>query len=126
MPSKRSLLFDRWPRFASRHPWYVLAGGLIVVSGFIALYVITGGSYTTSFEVPGTESQRAVDLLEERFSQTAGDPATALRAVAPLPSSNFQWATRPAVGPAADAAAGAGGEDEAASDATSAAGSARP
>ncbi len=75
MPQKRSFLFDRWPRFASCHPWYVLAGGLIVVAGFVALYVMAGGSYTTSFEIPGADSQRAVDLLEERFPQTAGDPA---------------------------------------------------
>ncbi len=32
-----------------------------------------GGSFSTSFSLPGTESQRAVDLLKQRFPQAAGD-----------------------------------------------------
>ncbi len=76
MPKKGSFFFNRWPRFASGHPWYVLAGALVVLAGFVALYVVGGGRYATSFRVPGTESQRLVDLLEERFPETAGDPAT--------------------------------------------------
>jgi len=76
MPRKRSFLFDRWPRFASRHPWYVLAGVLVILAGIVGLYAVAGGRYVNSFSIPGTESQRLVDLLEERFPQTAGDPAT--------------------------------------------------
>jgi RND superfamily putative drug exporter len=68
-------LFDRWPRFASRHPWYVLAGVLVTVLGIVALYAVAGGQYKESFNLPGTESQRLIDLLKERFPQTAGDPA---------------------------------------------------
>ena len=75
MPQKRPFLFDRWPRFASRHPWYVIAGALLTVVGIVTLYVIAGGQYVESLNVPGTESQRLIDLLEERFPQTAGDPA---------------------------------------------------
>jgi RND superfamily putative drug exporter len=76
MPRKLSFLFDRWPRFASRHPWYVVAGALVIVVGIVALYTMAGGRYVNSFNIPGTESQRLIDLLEERFPQTAGDPAT--------------------------------------------------
>ena len=75
MSRRRSLLFERWPRFASRHPWYVLAGALVTVVGIVALYAVAGGRYTENFNLPGTESQRLIDLLEERFPQTAGDPA---------------------------------------------------
>ena len=75
MPERRSFLFDRWPRFASRHPWYVLAGALVTVVGFVALHAVAGGQYRDSFSLPGTESQRLIDLLKERFPQTAGDPA---------------------------------------------------
>ena len=75
MPERRSFLFDRWPRFASRHPWSVLAGAAIFLAAFAMLYAIAGGRYADVFNLPGTESQRLIDLLEERFPQTAGDPA---------------------------------------------------
>jgi len=75
MPPKRSFLFDRWPRFASRHPWYVIAGALVTVAGIAALYAMAGGRYVEGLNIPGAESQRLIDLLEERFPQTAGDPA---------------------------------------------------
>jgi len=75
VPKRRSFLFDRWPRFAARHPWYVLAGALVIVLGIVALHAVTGGQYKESFNLPGTESQRLIDLLEERFPETAGDPA---------------------------------------------------
>lgn len=74
---KRSLLFDRWPRLASRHPWKVLGGTLIAITAFAILFAVGGGTYGgASFSLPGTESQRLVDLLEERFPSTAGDSAT--------------------------------------------------
>ena len=92
MPQKRSLLFDRWPRFASRHTWYVLVGALVVLAGFVALYAVAGGRYVTDFTIPGTESQRAVDMLEERFPQTAGDPATVVvRAAAGVYDPEVRW-----------------------------------
>jgi len=75
MPQKRSFFFDRWPRFASHHPWAVLAGALATVLGIVALNAVAGGQYKESFNLPGTESQRLINLLEERFPQTAGDPA---------------------------------------------------
>jgi RND superfamily putative drug exporter len=75
MPPSRSFFFDRWPRFASHHPWYVLAGALATVAGIAVLYTVASGSYVESFNLPGTESQHLIDLLEERFPETAGDPA---------------------------------------------------
>ena len=71
-----SFLFDRWPRYASRHPRRVLLGALIAVVAFGALFYSVGGTFGEGFSVPGTESQRLRDLLEERFPQTAGDSAT--------------------------------------------------
>ena len=71
-----SFLFERWPRFASRHPWRVLTGALALVVAVGALFVVVGGEYRDNFSLPGTESQRLVDLLEERFPRTAGGSAT--------------------------------------------------
>ncbi len=73
---KRSWLFDRWPRFACRHPWSVIAGALIFVIVCGALWATLRGEFGTgSFSLPGTESQALSDLLNERFSEIAGDTA---------------------------------------------------
>ena len=76
MSQPPSFLFDRWPRFASLHPWWVLAGAGAALVGFAALYAMLGGRYVDSFSIPGTESQRLVNLLRERSPLTAGDRAT--------------------------------------------------
>ncbi len=76
--TRPSLLFDRWPRFAARHPWRVLAGAAIVVAGLITANVAAGGSFVDEFSIPGTESQQAFDVLLERFPQQSGDVATAV------------------------------------------------
>jgi RND superfamily putative drug exporter len=44
---------------------------LIVVAGGLASGL--GSGYTNNFTLPGTESQRALDLLRSRFPQQAGD-----------------------------------------------------
>ncbi|MCW2994994.1 MAG: Integral rane protein [Conexibacter sp.] len=45
--------------------------GLIVAAGGLAAAAGTG--YVNNFTLPGTESQRALDLLRDRFPQQAGD-----------------------------------------------------
>jgi putative drug exporter of the RND superfamily len=57
--------------------------GLWVVA-FVLLAALWGsaaGSYVNNFRLPGTESQRAYDLLKSRFPQQAGDTATVVFAV---------------------------------------------
>ena len=76
MSSQRSLLFDRWPRFAAHHPWRVLAAGLAVIIVLIIASSTAGGRFVDSFSIPGAESQQAYDLLNDRFPQQAGDTAT--------------------------------------------------
>ena len=44
---------------------------LIVAAGVLASGV--GSGYVNNFTMPGTESQRALDLLRDRFPQQAGD-----------------------------------------------------
>jgi RND superfamily putative drug exporter len=54
------------------------------VAAFVLLGALWGtaaGEYVNNFRLPGTESQRAYDLLKERFPQQAGDTATAVFAV---------------------------------------------
>jgi RND superfamily putative drug exporter len=48
-----------------------LWAGLILAAA--ALAAGAGSGYVTNFSLPGTESQRALDLLRDRFPQQAGD-----------------------------------------------------
>ena len=75
-PEKVSFLFDWWPRFACRHPWVVIAGAVTFVVVCGVLWGTMRGEFGTgSFTLPGTESQRLSDLLDERFPSVAGDTA---------------------------------------------------
>jgi putative drug exporter of the RND superfamily len=46
-----------------------------------ALWAVGAGQYVNNFRLPGTESQRAYDLLKDRFPQQAGDTANVVFAV---------------------------------------------
>ncbi|MBI2760510.1 MAG: MMPL family transporter [Chloroflexi bacterium] len=69
-------LFERWARFAVRRRGVVLLSWLGALIALIVAAVSFGGGFTNSFELPGTESQQAFDLLKERFPQQSGDSAT--------------------------------------------------
>src|SRR5258708_3592334 len=66
----------RWARFAARRPWRVLGGWLVllVIAGVLSSTV--GGKFVDSFKIPGAESQKAVDLLTDKFPARSGDSAT--------------------------------------------------
>jgi RND superfamily putative drug exporter len=54
------------------------------VAAFVLLAVLWGaaaGEYVNNFRLPGTESQRAYDLLKERFPEQSGDTASVVFAV---------------------------------------------
>src|SRR4051794_20633454 len=54
---------------AGRHPWRVLSAWVLVAVSAIALNSSFGGSADESFSLPGAESQRAADAIEDRFPQ---------------------------------------------------------
>lgn len=71
-----SFMFDRWPRFAFRHPWRALGMALLV---FVVITVVAsalGAPPNNVFKVPGLEGQTLADLMVDRFPQQAGDSAT--------------------------------------------------
>src|SRR3954463_13990210 len=53
--------------------------GAFVVIGL--LWAVAAGEYVNNFRLPGTESQRAYDLLKDKFPQQAGDTASVVFAV---------------------------------------------
>ena len=62
----------RWGRAAARHPWRMMGAWLIVVLGVVALRSAVGGNPSDNFTIPGTEAQRGIDLLDERFPAQGG------------------------------------------------------
>jgi putative drug exporter of the RND superfamily len=48
---------------------------------FAALWATAAGDYVNNFRLPGTESQRAYDLLKDKFPEQSGDTASVVFAV---------------------------------------------
>lgn len=65
----------RWARFAVRHRRAVVVAWLAVLTALIAVALAAGAPFASTFQLPGTETQRAFNLLRERFPQRAGDQA---------------------------------------------------
>src|SRR5215475_11650882 len=68
-------MLSRLASWCFRHRWRVLSLWIVVLVGVIALSRVFGGPYATDFSLPGTESQRAFDLLQQRFPTQSGGTA---------------------------------------------------
>jgi len=55
--------------YAGRRPWRVLAVWALIATSVVLLNSAYGGSSTEEFSIPGAESQKAADALEDRFPQ---------------------------------------------------------
>jgi putative drug exporter of the RND superfamily len=73
--SPRQSLLERWAHFQYRRRWWVLGTWLAIVVALITLQANFGGQFISEFKNPGAESQRALDLLEDRFPARAGEDA---------------------------------------------------
>ena len=62
-----STILFKLGQLASRHPWRVIGAWLVIACATFALNSQLGGEANDEFRLPGAESQRAVDLLEEKF-----------------------------------------------------------
>jgi putative drug exporter of the RND superfamily len=69
------MMMERLARWSYAHRWRMLALWIVALIGIGALGATTGGDYSTTFSLPGAESQRAFDLLKARFPQVSGDTA---------------------------------------------------
>jgi RND superfamily putative drug exporter len=63
---KRGAL-ERLGRFGARRKWFVLAAWLVILVGLVAASAGAGKPFRDVFTIPGTDSQKAVDLLADRF-----------------------------------------------------------
>ena len=62
----------RWTYFAASHPWRVILSSLAVIALLFVLVVMVGGSLKDEFEIPGSDTQRATDLIEAEFASEQG------------------------------------------------------
>jgi putative drug exporter of the RND superfamily len=62
----------RWARACATHPWRVIGGWIGIVALLIVLVGTIGGSLKDEFEIPGSETQKATDLIESQFASEQG------------------------------------------------------
>ena len=62
----------------ARRPWSTVAAWLVVAATVITLASTVGGTLLDDLVAPGSQSERAMELLDERFPQAAGGSAMAV------------------------------------------------
>jgi RND superfamily putative drug exporter len=65
----------RLGRWCARRPWRVIGLWVIATAAAFGAAAQWGAASGESIEIPGTESQRAIDLLADRFPEAAGGRA---------------------------------------------------
>src|SRR6478736_128440 len=68
-------LLRRWIDTVTTHPKRLLLVFFILMAAFIGVASSIRGEFADSFSLPGAESQRAYDLLAERFPGASGSTA---------------------------------------------------
>src|SRR6202050_1946355 len=91
-----SSALSRLGRWCFRRRRYVLATWLIVIVVLAVVAINVKQSTTDSFTIPGTQSQQALDLLDQKFPGTGGAQAQVVFSV-PAPRSLTDGTERQAV-----------------------------
>jgi RND superfamily putative drug exporter len=61
-----------WSRACASHPWRVILGSLAAIASLVVLMFAIGGSLKDEFEIPGSDTQKATDLIKSEFSSEEG------------------------------------------------------
>src|SRR5215210_6006267 len=61
-----------WARACAAHPWRVVFAWLGIIATLVVLVATVGGSLRDEFEIPGSDTQRATDLIESKFGSEQG------------------------------------------------------
>src|SRR4051794_434515 len=62
----------RWMRMCANNPWRVVVTWLGIIAALIVLVATIGGSLRDEFTIPGSDTQRATDLIEAEFASEQG------------------------------------------------------
>ncbi len=61
-----------WMRACASHPWRVMITWIGIIAALILLVGTVGGSLKDEFEIPGSDTQKATDLIEAEFASEQG------------------------------------------------------
>jgi RND superfamily putative drug exporter len=61
-----------WARACASHPWRVILGSLASIALLFVLVFTIGGSLKDVFEIPGSDTQKATDLIKAEFAAEEG------------------------------------------------------
>ena len=59
-------------RWCANNPWKVVLGWVAILVALVVLVATVGGSLKDEFEIPGSDTQRATDLIESEFASEQG------------------------------------------------------
>ena len=62
----------RWSRANATHPWRVIVAWVGIVAVLIVSVGAFGGDLRDEFEIPGSDTQKATDLIESEFASEQG------------------------------------------------------
>jgi RND superfamily putative drug exporter len=62
----------RWAGRCATHPWRVVLAWVCIVVLLVVVVSTAGGSLRDEFEIPGSDTQRATDLIESEFASEQG------------------------------------------------------
>ena len=62
----------RWTRLCATHPWRIVFGWIGLIALLVVVVITVGGSLKDEFEIPGSDSQKAMDLIESKFASEQG------------------------------------------------------
>jgi putative drug exporter of the RND superfamily len=65
-------LLARWTRACATHPWRVVGVWVGIVAALVVLVGTFGGQLRDEFQIPGSDTQRATDLIEAEFASEQG------------------------------------------------------
>ncbi len=61
-----------WAHACAHHPWRVVASWVGIIALLIVLVGTIGGNLRDKFEIPGSDTQRATDLIKAEFASEQG------------------------------------------------------
>jgi RND superfamily putative drug exporter len=63
---------SRWAHACATHPWRVVFAWVGIIAGLVLLVATVGGSLKDEFDIPGSDTQKATDLIESEFAAEQG------------------------------------------------------